>query len=173
MTQSNNSLQVGASGATTSRGSDQKFCFSCGCVLHASAVDCPKCGARQPDASVVTAIVEPPALPPNLQQLKPNHVFCRGCSAVLHETAQACPKCGAPQLGSQGAMAGGGRTKMAAALFAFFLGWAGGHKFYLGQTGMGILYLLFFWTAIPGFIAFIEGIIYLTMSDAEFARKYS
>jgi TM2 domain-containing membrane protein YozV len=47
------------------------------------------------------------------------------------------------------------------------------HKFYLGQAGLGILYLVFFWTLIPAIVAFVEGIIYLTMSDADFDAKYN
>jgi TM2 domain-containing membrane protein YozV len=43
-----------------------------------------------------------------------------------------------------------------AIILALFLGGLGIHKFYLGQTGLGIVYLLFFWTFIPAFIAFIE-----------------
>ncbi|RMH47148.1 MAG: TM2 domain-containing protein [Gammaproteobacteria bacterium] len=43
-----------------------------------------------------------------------------------------------------------------AVLLALFLGGIGGHKFYLGQTGLGVLYLLFCWTMIPGVIALFE-----------------
>ena len=43
-----------------------------------------------------------------------------------------------------------------AILWAIFLGGLGAHKFYMGETGLGILYLLFCWTYIPGIIAFIE-----------------
>ena len=46
------------------------------------------------------------------------------------------------------------------------------HKFYLGQIGWGIVYLLFCWTFIPALVAFIEFIIYLCTSDEDFARKY-
>jgi TM2 domain-containing membrane protein YozV len=65
-----------------------------------------------------------------------------------------------------------GKTKVAAGLFAIFLGGIGMHKFYLGRVGQGIVYLLFCWTFIPSVIGFIEGIIYLTMSDQAFAEKY-
>lgn len=44
-------------------------------------------------------------------------------------------------------------------LLAFFLGGFGAHKFYSGNTGKGILYLVFCWTSIPAIIAFIEFII--------------
>lgn len=66
----------------------------------------------------------------------------------------------------------GAKSKVAAGVLGIVLGGFGAHKFYLGEVGMGILYLVFFWTAIPAIIGLIEGIIYLTMSDAEFARKY-
>lgn len=41
-------------------------------------------------------------------------------------------------------------------LFALLLGGLGLHRFYLGETGWGILYLLFCWTGIPSLIGFIE-----------------
>jgi len=65
------------------------------------------------------------------------------------------------------------KTRTSAILWCFFLGWAGAHKFYLGQSGWGIVYLLFCWTGIPSFAAFIEFIMLLVMSDAEFDRKFN
>lgn len=65
-----------------------------------------------------------------------------------------------------------GKSKLAAALLALFLGAFGIHKFYLGQVGWGFVYLLFFWTFIPSIIAFIEFIILLTMNDETFNQKY-
>jgi len=43
-----------------------------------------------------------------------------------------------------------------AVLLALFLGGLGIHKFYMGQTFLGILYLLFSWTGIPSIVGFIE-----------------
>lgn len=65
------------------------------------------------------------------------------------------------------------KNKTTAALLAFFLGAFGAHKFYLRQTGMGLLYLVFCWAFIPGFLALIEFIVLLTMSQEEFDRKYN
>ena len=65
-----------------------------------------------------------------------------------------------------------GKSRLSAALFALLLGSFGAHKFYLGDTGLGVVYLLLFWTGIPGIVGIVEGIIYLTMSDEQFARKY-
>lgn len=60
----------------------------------------------------------------------------------------------------QGAYVGGKVvSKIAYILLAVFLGSLGIHKFYAGRTGSGILYLLFCWTFIPGFIGIIEGIV--------------
>jgi TM2 domain-containing membrane protein YozV len=51
-----------------------------------------------------------------------------------------------------------GRRKDAtvAILLAVFLGGFGAHHFYLGRTGLGVLYLLFFWSVIPSLVALIE-----------------
>jgi TM2 domain-containing membrane protein YozV len=65
------------------------------------------------------------------------------------------------------------KSRTTAILWCFFLGGIGAHRFYLGQAGVGILYLLFFWTFIPAFVAFIEFIMLLVMSDNEFNRKFN
>ncbi|HBN21884.1 MAG TPA: hypothetical protein DD412_01430 [Holosporales bacterium] len=103
--------------------------------------------------------------------------FCSECGSKIKSKAEICPQCGVRQIGQNatinfGQVAPNGKSKMAAALLAFFLGGFGIHKFYLGQVGQGILYLLFCWTLIPAFIAFIEFILYLTMNDETFNQKY-
>lgn len=64
------------------------------------------------------------------------------------------------------------KSKVVAGVLAILLGVFGVHKFYLGKTGMGLLYLLFSWTGIPAIAGFIEGILYLVSSDADFAEKH-
>ena len=101
--------------------------------------------------------------------------YCGDCGAIIKVKAEICPKCGIRQKsasGSLGTVASNGKSKVAAALLAFFLGGFGVHKFYLGHVGLGILYLLFFWTFIPSIIAFVEFILLLTMSDDTFNLKY-
>lgn len=65
------------------------------------------------------------------------------------------------------------KDKNTAALLAFFLGWAGAHKFYLGQIGSGIVYFLFSWTGIPWFVAIIEFIMLALMDQDEFDRRFN
>jgi TM2 domain-containing membrane protein YozV/ribosomal protein L40E len=104
-----------------------------------------------------------------------NDKFCHECGSIIKAKAEICPKCGVRQpvtsLNSR-PPAINGKTRIAAALFAFFLGSFGAHKFYLSQIGLGVIYLLFCWTLIPGLVAFIEFILFLTMTDDEFNRKY-
>jgi len=64
------------------------------------------------------------------------------------------------------------KSKGLAGLLALFLGGFGIHKFYLGRTGMGILYLLLCWTFVPAIVALVEAIRLFTMSEDAFALKY-
>jgi TM2 domain-containing membrane protein YozV len=48
------------------------------------------------------------------------------------------------------------RDELVGILLALFLGGLGIHHFYLRRTGLGILYLCFFWTGIPTLLGFIE-----------------
>lgn len=65
------------------------------------------------------------------------------------------------------------KDKTTAALLAFLLGGLGAHKFYLDESGKGVLYLLFCWTFIPAFVAFFEFINFLVMDEQDFNRKYN
>jgi TM2 domain-containing membrane protein YozV len=94
--------------------------------------------------------------------------YCSGCGALIHKDAGQCPRCGAPQAD----VGSGTKSRVLAIVLALLLGGIGIHKFYLGRIGWGVLYLLFCWTFIPAIVAFIEAIIYVTMSDAAFRQKY-
>jgi TM2 domain-containing membrane protein YozV len=65
------------------------------------------------------------------------------------------------------------RNKWVAAALAFLFGWMGAHKFYLGQFGMGIVYLLCSWTAIPLFISLVETIMLVVASEREFDVRFN
>lgn len=69
-------------------------------------------------------------------------------------------------------------NKIAAGIFGIILGSLGIHKFILGYTGAGLVMLLvtlltcFIASPITHLIGLIEGIIYLTKSDADFVKTY-
>lgn len=97
-----------------------------------------------------------------------NMLFCHGCGKQIHKSARSCPHCGAESI-----IRTGSRSKLAAALLALFLGGFGVHRFYLGNVGLGFLYLLFCWTFIPSLIAFVECIYFLCMNERDFDSKYN
>lgn len=65
------------------------------------------------------------------------------------------------------------KNKASAILLAVFLGGFGAHRFYLGQPIKGVIYLLFFWTLIPWFIAWVDVIVFLAMSEEKFNSKFN
>jgi TM2 domain-containing membrane protein YozV len=48
------------------------------------------------------------------------------------------------------------RDEVVGILLALFLGSFGAHHFYLRRTGLGVLYLCFFWTGIPAIVGLVE-----------------
>lgn len=109
---------------------------------------------------------EAPSSEPKIAQKK-----CNTCGELIYETAEICPHCGVRQKELVIPIKSS-KSRGTAAAFAILLGGLGVHKFYLGQVGWGIVYLLFCWTWIPLILGFIEGIYYLTLSEEKFAEKY-
>lgn len=64
------------------------------------------------------------------------------------------------------------KSRIVAAVLAILFGDLGLHKFYLGRPTLGLFYLFFSWTFIPLILGFIEGLMYLSMSDKSFEAKY-
>lgn len=78
------------------------------------------------------------------------------------------------------------KSKVAAALFAFFLGGLGAHGFYLGNTMMGVTLLVVWVLSLPlvligvgiftlvavHIICLIQVILYSSASDYDFQQKY-
>ena len=104
----------------------------------------------------------------DMQYSQPEQKLCPACRGGNPFAAAVCMHCGTRFDGA----AHSSKSKVTAGVLALLLGGLGVHKFYLGQTGAGIVYLLFCWTLIPALIALIEGIIYLTQSEQEFAAKH-
>jgi TM2 domain-containing membrane protein YozV len=118
--------------------------------------------------------------------LSPHKKHCYACANILDVRAELCPRCGVRQpfvpgmpestalvpVGVRSPAVMTTKNRTAAGIFALVLGCVGVHKFYLGHVAAGILSLVFCWTMIPALIGFVEGVLFLTMSDEEFARKY-
>lgn len=82
-------------------------------------------------------------------------MFCKNCGAQISDLAVICPKCGAAQQ-PQPAQTGqpviinnisqqpsvSSKSKWAAFVLAFFLGYLGIHRFYVGKVGTGIIWIL-------------------------------
>jgi TM2 domain-containing membrane protein YozV/Tfp pilus assembly major pilin PilA len=106
-----------------------------------------------------------PYTPPETSQLSSEEKLCSTCNAVIHKKAEICPKCGVRQRRPA--------NKSVLLLLTFFLGGFGIHRFYLGNYFLGILYLLFFWTLIPGLIALVECIVFLFKSSDTIEENYT
>lgn len=95
--------------------------------------------------------------------------YCSSCGSIIKKEAEICTECGVRQ---EKPAADSDKDRTTAAILALLLGGLGTHHFYLGNTGRGIIYLVFIWTLIPPLVAFVEGIIYLLKSDEEFQQEY-
>jgi TM2 domain-containing membrane protein YozV len=101
------------------------------------------------------------------EQKQEEYVYCLNCSHYFPNSSKLCPACGARNL-----LYVQHKDRITAGLLAAMFGLFGVHKFYLKQYGQGLLYLVFFWTIIPGVVGLVEGIRWLTMSDAQFQKRY-
>lgn len=105
--------------------------------------------------------------------------FCTTCGKEIADAAVVCPGCGVQVAGANLATGTGAqKSKICAALLAFFLGGLGIHNFYLGYTGKAVAQLLltifgsilavfiigFFMVAAVGIWTLVEFIMILTGS---------
>lgn len=90
-------------------------------------------------------------------------MFCPNCGTKVSPNATSCPNCGEPFVEP------GKKDKIAFVILAILFGWFGVHRFYLGNIGLGVLYLLFSWTLIPYFVSLIEAVVIgLNKNDSRF-----
>jgi len=124
--------------------------------------------------SPVPSLIQPAIPTAHFQRM------CLKCGTQDPIGGDFCPRCGNRYgeqsnyvVNGQSAVAADHKDRIVAALLALFLGGLGIHHFYLGNTVLGVIYLLFCWTFIPAIISFIEGIIFLCTSGPAFDAQYN
>jgi TM2 domain-containing membrane protein YozV/predicted RNA-binding Zn-ribbon protein involved in translation (DUF1610 family) len=138
-------------------------------------IACPTCGSAIEVAS--------PAIPVLKAATSAPTKFCHECGASIRKKARICPECGVEQPRPRESSfdevdESVNGKKMAAGLCGIFLGGLGVHKFILGYNRAGLIMLLSsVFTCGIGYtivhiIGLIEGILYITKSDAEFQKLY-
>jgi hypothetical protein len=83
------------------------------------------------------------------------NMFCSRCGKELAGDQAFCPGCGTNLIQDPNVSP---KSRLAKSLLAWYLGWLGVHRFYLGKIGTGVLMLLTFgglgiWTIIDFIIA--------------------
>ena len=139
------------------------FCTNCGAPISPAAVACMKCGA-QPVG---------------------HRKFCRGCGSPLNPEQIVCIRCGTGVNSIKGnsrpgsPASGSPKSRTTAGILGILLGAFGVHKFYLGSWGWGLVYIgaglitCGTLTIAAEILGIVEGIMYLMMSEEDFAAKYS
>ena len=131
-------------------------CPQCGAAIDPNATECKFCGEK----IVVQQATQ------QIQQAQPQVVYVQQPQPQVI-IQQAEPQ----QIYTNINPAWPIKNKTTAGVLAILLGSIGIHKFYLGQIGKGILYLLFCWTGVPSILGLVEGITYLCQSDENFQIK--
>ena len=136
-----------------------KHCINCGAEIADQADVCTECGVNQHSR-----------LEGGYGERGADEVYCVNCGELIYKQAEICPECGVAQPSRGGS---GNTDQVAAGILAILLGGIGAHKFYQGNTKNGVLYLCFFWTAIPAILGLIEGILILVADEEEYERKFA
>ncbi|MDW8113420.1 MAG: TM2 domain-containing protein [candidate division WOR-3 bacterium] len=95
------------------------FCRNCGKELAESAEICISCGVKTPQGDR----------------------FCNLCGAETSPEAEICVKCGV-RFKKIGMAEISDKSRLATALLAWFLGYLGIHRFYIGKTGTAVVMLI-------------------------------
>jgi TM2 domain-containing membrane protein YozV len=155
-----------------------KICPRCSQPAVLAAVSCARCGHEYRTKFVELDQTQMVAPPPPTYQPPPSQY------APPHSPPPYTP--GSPYAPQPIAPYAEQKSKVAAALFAFFLGAFGVHGFYLGNNSMGVTYLALtlvslplilvlvglIWWFIVGPLCLIQAILYIVSTDQDFHQKY-
>lgn len=152
-----------------------KFCRNCGVALNPEQIVCIKCGAAVEQAANFGAAGPMPGGQPGYGQGgygQPGFGQSGYGQGGYGQPAYGqTPYARNPPFGSSWE-----KKRMTAALLAIFLGGFGIQKYYLGSWGWGIVFTvvgLCTWGIVSGIASLVDGIMYLSMSEAAFAENYS
>lgn len=140
----------------------ENVCPQCGAPIQPGATECKYCGEKLVQQQVNQQFSQP--MQPQYSQ--PVQQYVQPQPQVIIQQAVPQPVYVTPIDPTWPV-----KNKTVAGLLGIFLGGLGIHKFYMGKIGLGILYLLFCWTYIPGIVGFIEGVMYLCSSNQDFQVK--
>lgn len=121
-----------------------KGCVHCGATIDTNIETCPKCHTKQSDRIFTNTANDEHSLMQTMTDSQ-RLLFVTQMNGVRKQS-------------STGTM------------LALFLGGVGAHHFYLGNNGMGVLYLLFCWTFIPAILGFFEA--FMMRSRVEAHNNY-
>lgn len=118
---------------------------------------------------------------PRNSRLATFNKFCSGCGELLHQDAVVCPKCGVGQRSVRGTAYQVGKqtpNRVLAIVLCLILGTFGVHRFYVGQTGVGLVMLLC--TVLSGFLLWplmllvnlVEIVVWALTSDADWEMQF-
>ena len=96
--------------------------------------------------------------------------FCAYCGNTTTAGQDVCTGCGHKLEKFVIAAPEKKKSRVAAALFALFLGGLGVHNFYLGFAGRGIVQLLLCWTGISSIWALVDMIVIIASKNKKDAK---
>ncbi len=129
------------------------FCSQCGASIDTGARFCGSCGKPTQQAA------SPPVQPPPSQYAPPPQYAAPPPPPQYAQPPQyvpPVPQYNAPPVSQSSSMpVTSSKSKVTAALLAFFLGQLGIHRFYLGRVGTGVLQIIL---AIVGYATIVVGV---------------
>ena len=123
-------------------------CRNCGKQIDDKAAVCIHCG-----------------VPPRIETK-----YCPNCGNTTTANQAICMSCGVALAGATGQ-----KSKKTATLLGFFLGMVGGHKFYMGSWGWGVVQIVLTISVVLSWVSFVITLVdvirLIMMSDDEFTMK--